>query len=269
MAKTYLSQMVEDASRLDHALADDDALPAWVDYYIATSADRLQTASRYMQSEIKRFQPARPAQVAKANTLALARPNKGVVSSPVPGVILKHSGVKLNEKMIAFLKELRPLLDFDLTVTSGIRTVEQQADAVWAKLSNPKMGYDHVDKLYAMDVSPLKNAKSKADVVKFVQDAANRGKLMSDHMKGEALDFRDRDLTKDQKDKLAKAIASLGIELHAEPDHYHVEGVGGLRIQAKKAVEKAISLLPWFVGGAVLIAGAGAGTYIYMKRVRR
>jgi hypothetical protein len=58
MAKNYLSQMAENASRLDRSLTDDDKLPAWVDYYIATSADRLQSVGTYMQNEIKKFQPS-------------------------------------------------------------------------------------------------------------------------------------------------------------------------------------------------------------------
>ena len=58
MAKNYLGQMEQDARRLRLALRDEDALPGWVSAYIFTSADRLQTASRYMDQRIQAFQPS-------------------------------------------------------------------------------------------------------------------------------------------------------------------------------------------------------------------
>jgi hypothetical protein len=58
MAKNYLGQMEQDARRLRRALRDEDALPGWVSAYIFTSADRLQTASRYMDQRIEAFQPS-------------------------------------------------------------------------------------------------------------------------------------------------------------------------------------------------------------------
>lgn len=66
MAKAALWQMEEDAKTLRAALRDDDALPGWVDLYLATSADRLGTASKYMQYQIK-FQPASAADLASAD----------------------------------------------------------------------------------------------------------------------------------------------------------------------------------------------------------
>lgn len=58
MAKDSLREMQEDASRLERALMPNDVLPAWVDYYINTSSDRLHVASRYMQDRIREFEPA-------------------------------------------------------------------------------------------------------------------------------------------------------------------------------------------------------------------
>ena len=62
MAKNALREMAQHASTLDKDLQDDDKLPAWVDYYIATSSDRMNTVGNYMQGEIKRFQASSPAQ---------------------------------------------------------------------------------------------------------------------------------------------------------------------------------------------------------------
>ena len=58
MTKNYLAQVEEDARRLRLSLRDDDTLPAWVNAYVFTSADRLQTASRYMDRRIAAFQPS-------------------------------------------------------------------------------------------------------------------------------------------------------------------------------------------------------------------
>jgi hypothetical protein len=58
MAKNALRDMASDAATLEKSLTDDDKLPAWVDYYIATSADRMHTVGNYMQNEIQKFQPS-------------------------------------------------------------------------------------------------------------------------------------------------------------------------------------------------------------------
>lgn len=51
MAKTYLWQLEQDARALRELLGDQDDMPGWVKFYVATSADRMNTASRYMQYE--------------------------------------------------------------------------------------------------------------------------------------------------------------------------------------------------------------------------
>lgn len=52
MAKTYLAQLEEDARELRKVLNDDDDMPGWIKLYIATAADRMNTAARYMQYEV-------------------------------------------------------------------------------------------------------------------------------------------------------------------------------------------------------------------------
>jgi len=52
MAQNYLWQMAGDAKKLHDLLRANDDLPGWVNAYIATSADRLGQASRYMQHKI-------------------------------------------------------------------------------------------------------------------------------------------------------------------------------------------------------------------------
>jgi hypothetical protein len=60
MAKQYLEQLAKNAAALAEALDDNDDLPQWVHYQIATANDRLNQASSYMQYKIRRFQQAAP-----------------------------------------------------------------------------------------------------------------------------------------------------------------------------------------------------------------
>jgi F0F1-type ATP synthase assembly protein I len=52
MARGTLWQIEQDAHHLRHILQDEDDLPGWVNYKIATSADRLQAATRYMSHKV-------------------------------------------------------------------------------------------------------------------------------------------------------------------------------------------------------------------------
>ena len=58
MAKQYLEQLAKNAAALAEALEDNDDLPQWVHYQIATANDRLNQASSYMQYKIRRFKQA-------------------------------------------------------------------------------------------------------------------------------------------------------------------------------------------------------------------
>lgn len=53
MAKQQLAQIAASASALDAALQDNDRLPAWVQYKIATGEDRVRVATDYMLARIK------------------------------------------------------------------------------------------------------------------------------------------------------------------------------------------------------------------------
>jgi hypothetical protein len=180
---------------------------------------------------VLRFQPSHYSQPRRRNPAS----GGGYTISDVPGVLLKRSGIKLNDKQKTFLRALRPLLSFDPMVTSGIRTVDEQASAMWNNFN--ERGYAYMDRLYAADVSPLKTAKSVNDVRVMIQNLLNRGIYLSDHMKGEAIDFRVNDLSAAQKSQLMNSIKSLGLEFLDEADHFHVEGVGGLRAQAAQAYQ--------------------------------
>ena len=62
MAKNALRDMAEQAAQLDQQLLDDDKLPAWVDYFIATASDRMNTVGNYMKYDLQRFKASTPKQ---------------------------------------------------------------------------------------------------------------------------------------------------------------------------------------------------------------
>lgn len=62
MAKNALREMAHHATDLEKALHENDTLPAWVDYYIATSSDRMNVVGNYMQGAIRQFEASSKAQ---------------------------------------------------------------------------------------------------------------------------------------------------------------------------------------------------------------
>jgi len=56
MVKQSLSRIIKAATALEAALDDNDDLPQWVHYKVATAEDRLVMAAQYMLYEINRAQ---------------------------------------------------------------------------------------------------------------------------------------------------------------------------------------------------------------------
>ena len=54
MVKQSLSRIIKAATALEASLDDNDDLPQWVHYKVATAEDRLVMAAQYMLYEIKR-----------------------------------------------------------------------------------------------------------------------------------------------------------------------------------------------------------------------
>lgn len=56
MVKQSLSRIIKAATALESALQDNDDLPQWVHYKVATAEDRLVMAAQYMLYEVGRYQ---------------------------------------------------------------------------------------------------------------------------------------------------------------------------------------------------------------------
>jgi LPXTG-motif cell wall-anchored protein len=229
-----------------------------------------------------------------------ARRNARIPLQGVPGVYLQTGDVLLNEKLVAFLKELRKRLSFDLTVNSGIRSVSRQANAMWTNAQregggNLQRGLDYLANLYGKKLvnAGLYNVSSLAGLTALVQRMQDSGIYVSDHMTGNGVDIDN--LPSPQLTELKTAVSSMRrdlvpyLELLNEGNHLHLDGVndtfltklaewtgeivekgeelvvGGQRVVTQAARKYGPTIL-WILAGLSI---AGGGYVLYRRRRRR
>jgi len=185
-----------------------------------------------------------------------ARPN------PSWDNITTKSGVVLTDSMVEFLDALDQLLSFPVVITSGLRSVSDQASAMWTKIT----GGDDLYDLYSQkDLigEVMSSASSKSAIRAVIAEQVNRGRYLSDHMRGNAVDIRSRDLSSSQK----ATVMALADELGAKPvdettsasPHIHVEDVGDLDLAA-------LVKNYWWLVAAALIGGTALVWAIKRRR---
>jgi hypothetical protein len=146
------------------------------------------------------------------------------------------SAVQLNEKMQRFLDQLAPDVGVPLFVSSGVRTAQDQARALLAKL---KLGEGMADlkQLYKRTdlVAELGQVPETLEAwTSVLADQVSRGELLSSHLSGQALDLRTTgdpgkaeygDLTPGQVKAVKAAATALGARVIEEgtPPHLHLE----------------------------------------------
>ncbi len=156
---------------------------------------------------------------------------------------LKNSGVQMNPNLTGFMDALSLLVPFDLVVTSGFRTPEAQAAAMFTKID---LGEDltqlYRNKDFARQVTEAYPNKAAAAAVIERYAAAGGG---STHLRGLGIDLRTRDFTTAQRNELKEAVESMGnyALYEPEPPHMHIE------LKKNYSQQKIIPL------AAVLIAG--------------
>jgi hypothetical protein len=134
----------------------------------------------------------------------------------------KLSGVVLSENQRGFLDEFAKRLPFNIIVTSGTRTPQAQARAMFDKI---ELG-DDLLKIYADDVfaqSIIDAYPNIEQATEIVEQYARSGRG-SDHLTGNAVDIRTRDLTEDQKNTMVAVVQEMGnfALLEATPPHLHI-----------------------------------------------
>ena len=146
----------------------------------------------------------------------------GSAMSIVPGVYNKP-GVKTTMRLRGFLAALRLKTGQTLVVTSGIRTIDEQAGAMFSKverLGSP--GLDIYNKTLADEIR-AGGLDSKAEIAATLTKQVARGTFMSRHMKADALDIRTRGLTAAERARILEVVTELGANRLDEGDHIHVE----------------------------------------------
>ncbi len=160
-----------------------------------------------------------------------ALPGLEAVVSSLPAGVTAGSGVALNAAQVDFLRRLRARVpaDVPLHVTSGTRTVEAQARALVDKRD---LG-DDLRALYRSNraiIDEVLAVPNRVDAVAaVVRRHALAGRILSRHMRGDAIDLRSRNLTPDQRQAVLAAAGALGAKAfeEAKPPHIHIEGIGG------------------------------------------
>lgn len=128
----------------------------------------------------------------------------------------------MSENQRGFLDEFAKRLPFNIVVTSGTRTPEAQARAMFQKI---ELGDDllkiYKDNTFAQSIiDAYPNIEQATEIV---EQYAKSGRG-SDHLTGNAVDIRTRDLTEDQKNTLVAVVQEMGnfALLEATPPHLHI-----------------------------------------------
>lgn len=138
-----------------------------------------------------------------------------------PGVVMPAGGE-------TFMDAVAAQLDFRPVVTSGVRTAKEQASAMQAKRERQLAGStaesDDLHALYADDEAvDILLANPFTAWPELIQAWMDRGRYLSRHLTGRALDIRIRDLTADQRKALESAIVAAGGRALLESDHLHAD----------------------------------------------
>ena len=156
----------------------------------------------------------------------------------------------MTPNLTGFMDALSLLVPFDLVVTSGFRTPEAQATAMFTKID---LGED-LTKLYrnqsfANAVTEAYPSHGTAAAVIAEYASAGGG---STHLRGVGIDLRTRDFTITQRNELKTAVESMGNYALYEPTPPH------LHIELKKNYGQRMN---WSILAALV-----AGVFLWMRK---
>lgn len=172
------------------------------------------------------------------------------------------SAVKMTPYLRRSAQQIADKLDFDIVITSGLRTAAAQAEAMFYKIDEG----DDLIALYADDsfaqgvIDAHENDRNVEQAIEFIQGYFNEGKG-SAHGRGEALDIRTTggpvgaagQLTEPQITQLQNAINELGFSFIREQIPPHID----VRLPpAPAANEKKTNL--------ILIGLIGIGLWMFL-----
>ena len=153
--------------------------------------------------------------------------------------VKKNAGVLLDDNLTAYLDTLASQLPFSITVTSGIRTAKEQAQAMYKKI---ELGEDlkdtYKDKQFAQDMMNAYPDLSKGVAIVELYFKNGGG---SSHQRNMGLDLRTYDKTPEQVQTMIDIVRSMGDFALYEPTppHLHIT----LKKNYKRTRSKVIPLL--------------------------
>lgn len=121
-----------------------------------------------------------------------------------------------------------------LEVTSGTRTLAEQAQAMWENLRNHRnshvqyrnrRAYEAIHNAYLQaSASGAKERETVAAMTRVIEEQVSRGEYISRHLQGEAVDVRSRTMTLPQRKAFEEAVSIvLSSSPLVEEDHYHLQ----------------------------------------------
>ena len=135
---------------------------------------------------------------------------------------LKNSGVVMNANLRAMAEAIASRVDFDIVVTSGVRTPRAQASAMKNKIARGEnLRVIYANDQYADDVTA---AYPDLDAMTIVTKRYANAGLGSKHTAGQGLDLRTWDASHVQP--MIDAAKDAGYSPFLEADHLHVDGTG-------------------------------------------
>lgn len=147
------------------------------------------------------------------------------------GVIL-DSEVEKKVKKIA--DKYYKLSKKDIVITSGTRSAQSQAAAMYGKTSGGDKLTVYKDQASSKEIlnaydAGVKSKKSKTEIIADMKDKlddqAKNGKYISKHLKKGAVDIRSRNMTASDKTNFKKAAAGIAsaVILETVPPHFHLQ----------------------------------------------
>jgi len=147
------------------------------------------------------------------------------------GVILD---VTIEKKVKIIADKYYKLTNKDIVITSGTRSSNSQAAAMYGKLVGGDKLTVYKDKKTAKDIlnsysSAVSSKKSKSDIISDIQDKIDEqiknNKYISKHLKKGAVDIRSRNMTATDKTNFKKAASGVAktIILETVPPHFHIQ----------------------------------------------
>lgn len=179
--------------------------------------------------------------------------------APYGAFSVKSASVRLNRPIKQFAKRLAAKVpDIPILVTSGVRLAEEQAAAMARNRINK--GDDSQRQLYRQNpdliAELLAVPATTAAMTPVLQAQIKRGRFISRHLRGDAIDIRTNNLTYEQRTRVEAAAKELDATTVFEGDHLHVGHI-------EKGAGKVFTAFTTAIGAE----GLGAGMFYVVRRV--